>query len=154
MSEGPIYLDSVAITLTSEGKKEICSLTDLHDLVKHPDKRSASALVPGLASLRRLHPARLVSRTARQGRRKRRRDLSTVDSVEVLTVAIYGPDAPPVGAARLFKRDCDASDDNCWQAEPSRQLRNFWERRRLKPFLRWECFPIRFQAGTLSRGVR
>ena len=38
-------------------------------------------------------------------------------------------------AARVFTRDCDGPDDNCWTAEPSRQLRGFRERRRLKAYL-------------------
>jgi hypothetical protein len=136
MSEGPVYLECVAVTLRSEGKEEVCSLTDLHDLAKHPDSDPRTHWFQGpllsgdYISLGSFHD--LLHKAIENGRL----DLSKIDAFEVLVVAIYGPDAPPVGAARLFKRDGDASDDNCWQAEPSRQLRGFWERRRLRTFLR------------------
>lgn len=135
MSREAIYIDSVCLTFWTAERHKTRSLADLSSLTRRPDADPRAFWFQGpvasseyllLGSFRQLLGDLLGVDDAALER-------GEITAFEVVVVATYGPDKGPVGARRRFRRKHD--DPDAWTADPTHQMSNWRERRRLRALL-------------------
>lgn len=142
MSAEPIYLEAVVLTLRPGGGTNVCSLTDLETLAKEPDSDPRTVWFQGPLSSGEyltLGSFRNLLREANgwsPGSGEDACDISWVKAFEMTVIATYGPDNAPVGTRRTFRREVNDAGIETWRAEQTIQIRRWWQRRRLRSYMR------------------
>ena len=141
MSAEPIYVESIVVEPLPGGEKNVRSLTDLDTLTRQPGDDPRRFWFQGpldtgeYLTLGTFREILAQAVRAEDDTTDEEPDISWVDGFRILVVATYGPDHGPVATERYFCKIPGRSGER-WRATPTRQIRWFWERWKLRAYLR------------------